>query len=754
MRRSRRKSFYHDQGQHSAPQSVSVSARSGNCFQQVIARFPVAAPHALPEGHDVVPSRFRVRGNDKSQQIAWNNGMSGNPGMVVLVLAAWWAGQLNCSLAADFNCSLAAELNCSPAVESSPGGTAANSLGRKPQGLGTNLSARAQEGRHRHQPSVRCRPSGAQHRESTCYLGLTPQATRCRRSAAKHETTTKIATTTNADWVFLNGKVLTLDRQNRVVQAIAIRSNTVLDVGSDAEIRKHIGTKTKVVDLKGKTIVPGFIATHCHAIGVGLNSLQGPFIELTSIAEIQKWLREKAKLIPEGRWIRVPRADITRLKERRHPTPAELDAACSTHPVIFNAARKNVLNSLGFRMAGITDETKQVPGGIVVRDSAGKPRMIAGGDGHLRKFMPRPQFTNEEKLAALKKVLQKYNESGITSVFERATNIDGYRLYRALREKDELTVRSTLTIRQQFKTGEQVTAFTKKLGMKTGDGDDWIRIGPLKITVDGGIHWGTTRLREPYGPKRIKFYALEGIEDESYRGNLSYSVAQMTDIFEAGHRQGWQMCCHVTGDAGVDRVLDALEAVNGKFPITNRRFTLTHAYFPAIDAIARASKLGVCVDTQASLYYKDSDAIAEIYGADWAERFIGLGDWVRGGIPTAINGDHMIGLDPNRSMNAYNPFLMLHVAVTRKNRSGHVYGIHQRLTRIEALRCLTSTAAYLSFDEKKKGTLEPGKFADLVIFDRDYEKCPEEEILHMKVLTTMVDGKVVFQRNNTRSRQK
>ena len=687
--------------------------------------------------------------HEKSRQNTWNNDMSGNPGIVVLMLAALWAGLLNCSLATDLNCSLAAEF--------SPGGTAASSLGRKPQGIGAIFSVRVPEGRHIHQSPTRCRPSGAQLTESICNLGLTPQATRCRRSAAKRRSTTKLGTTTkqatttqnattNADWVFLNGKVLTLDRQDRIAQAIAIRSEKVVEVGSDTDIRKHIGTSTKVIDLKGKTIVPGFIATHCHAIGVGLNSLQGPFVELTSIAEIQKWLREKAKLIPEGRWIRVPRADITRLKERRHPTPEELDAACSTHPVIFNAARKNVLNSLGFRTAGITDETKQIPGGIVVRDSEGKPRMIAGGDGHLRKFFPRPQFTDEEKLAALRKVLRKYNEVGITSVFERATNIDGYRLYRALREKDELTVRSTLTIRQQFKSGEQVKTFTEKLGMKTGDGDDWIRIGPLKISVDGGIHWGTTRLRESYGPKRIKFYALEGIEDENYRGNLSYSVARMTDVFEAGHREGWQMCCHVTGDAGVDRVLDALEAVNGKFPITKRRFTLTHAYFPAIDSIKRARKLGVCVDTQASLYYKDSDAIAEVYGADWAERFIGLGDWVRGGVPTAINGDHMIGLDPNRSMNAYNPFLMLYVAVSRKNKSGRVYGVRQKLTRTEALRCLTSTAAYLSFDEKKKGTLEPGKLADLVVLDRDFLSCAEEEILQMKVLTTIVGGKEVFKK--------
>ena len=130
----------------------------------------------------------------------------------------------------------------------------------------------------------------------------------------------------------------------------------------------------------------------------------------------------------------------------------------------------------------------------------------------------------------------------------------------------------------------------------------------------------------------------------------------MRDIFREGHKLGWQMCCHVTGDAGVDSVLEALSLADAQFPLSERRFTLTHAYFPARDSIALARRLGVCVDTQSYLYYRDSEAIASVYGARWAERFIGLGDWIRGDIPTAINSDHMIGMDPNHAMNSYNPF--------------------------------------------------------------------------------------------------
>jgi predicted amidohydrolase YtcJ len=544
-----------------------------------------------------------------------------------------------------------------------------------------------------------------------------------------------------ADTLLLGGKILTVDARDSVAAALAIRDGRIIAVGSNADIQKLAGDATRSIRLDGKTVIPGIIATHCHAVGVARGSLVRRHVELLSIADIQKWIRKQVKELPAGRWIEVPRADITRLKERRHPTPAELDAACSTHPVIFTAARKSVLNSLALKTAGIDDAKKTIPGLRVIRDEEGKPLLISGGGSYLRKFQPRAEVGEAETLAALKMVHQRYNQLGITSIFERALTPDQFAFYKTLHAADELTVRTTATFRSSFRSGEAVEAYTKQLGMKTGDGDDWLRVGPLKITVDGGIHWGNTYLREAYGKKRIDFYVHD---DPEYRGSLNYSVEQMTDVFRAGHALGWQMCCHVTGDAGVDAVLDALEAVDKETSLKARRFTLVHAYFPARDSIARAAKLGVCVDTQAPLYYKDSDAMAEFYGADWAARFIGIGDWLRGGVPTAINGDHMMGLDPDTSMNAYNPFLWLQVAVTRKNRSGRVYGPRQKISRLQALRCITANGAYLAFDEKRKGSLAPGQLADLAVLDRDYLLCPEEEIRRIKPVLTMLDGKVIY----------
>ena len=547
-----------------------------------------------------------------------------------------------------------------------------------------------------------------------------------------------------AQTVLIGGRILTMDAAARIVSALAIHDGQILAVGTDEEIRKLADDRTVVVELNGKTVIPGIIAAHCHAVGVARNALRQPHVELLSIGEVQDWIRKRTRSVPVGEWIRVPRADITRLKERRHPTVEELDAACRTHPVIFTAARKSALNSLALKTIGVREGEPSVPGGQVILDSEDRVRLISAANAHLKTFIPPDSHTPVQLRTALKNVHRHYNSVGITSIFERAGSVDDFLLYRELRADGNQTVRMTQTFRSGFRTAMDVASYSQKPGMTTGDGDDWVRVGPLKITVDGGIHWGNTYLRESYGEKRIRFYVHR---DPDYRGDLNYSVRQMTEIFREGHRLGWQWCCHVTGDAGVDAVLDSLAAVHRDHPdIGARRFSLTHAYFPALDSIARARKLGVCVDTQPSLYFKDSAVIAEVYGADWAARFIGLGDWVRGGVPTAIAGDHMMGLDPNHAMNAYNPFLMLQVAVTRRNREGNVYGEQQRISRLDALRCLTNSPAYLAFAEEAKGPLTPGKLADLSILDRDYLSCPEDQIARIKVERCMVDGRFVFDR--------
>ncbi|MEQ8854949.1 amidohydrolase [Gimesia sp.] len=544
-----------------------------------------------------------------------------------------------------------------------------------------------------------------------------------------------------ATLIFKNGKIITLDSKSKIAAAIAIRDGKILAVGSNAEMKPFQGEQTKVVFLDGKTVIPGLIESHVHALRAARGELIQPYQELNSVAEIQAWIRGKVKEVPPGRWITVPRTDITRLKERRRPTPAELDAASSTHPVYMNIARKNVLNTRGFELIGIRKEGDTLAGAKIIFDEAGKPLMMEGGGGAISKLIPRETVPPEATREALKKLHAIYNSVGITSILERGSRVDEYREYELLKEQNELTVRMTMTIREQLRSAEAVQEFTKKLGLITGDGDDWVRVGPLKISVDGGIHWGSTRLSEPYGEKRIKFYVLE---DPDYRGDLAYSRELMAEIFEEGQKLGWQMCCHATGDGSVNEILSALEEVNQRLPVKGRRFCITHAYFPSNESVKRSHNLGVCYDTQTYLFYRDADAINQIYGPSWVNRFMGLKMFVDAGVPVAINSDHMNGFDPDHSMNAFNPFLALYIAVSRRDIYGDVYGPQQKLSREEALRCMTSDAAFISFEEDKKGTLEPDKLADLVVLDRDYLTCPEEEIKQIKPLLTVLDGKVVY----------
>jgi predicted amidohydrolase YtcJ len=553
-----------------------------------------------------------------------------------------------------------------------------------------------------------------------------------------------------ADLVVLNGKIVTVDPRFSIVEAAAVRDGRFVSVGANADAKKLVGDRTRVIDALGKTVVPGLIETHVHAIGVARGEAVQPFIQLGSIAEIQQWARQQAKTTPEGEWIQIPRIDLTRLREGRLPTRAELDAAAAERPVVFNwqygSRQIQVLNTVALRAAKITRDTPEPTGGKVkiLKDAQGELTGVLENPGGLTsKFRQSKPVSDEAFLTALKQVHQSYNRIGITSVCERNTNVEGYRSYEKLKAAGELTVRATVTIGfGSHNTVEDAEKFIRALPFRFGDGDDWVRVGPLKIAVDGGILYGTAYMREPYGPKANEFY---GFTDPNHRGTVNFTVERIENMMRAAYRSGWQMCSHVTGDAGVDLVLDALERVNRDIPVKDRRYTLIHAYFPNPTAVRRAAELGVCVDTQPAWYYKDGDALAKALGEDRLKHFIGLADWQKGGLKVAINSDHMHGVDPNKSLNPFNPFLAIYVAVTRKTERGRVIGPEQRISREQALRLATLDAAYLSFDEKKKGSIEVGKLGDFAMLSDDLLTCDAERIKDIQPLVTVVGGKVVYE---------
>lgn len=550
-----------------------------------------------------------------------------------------------------------------------------------------------------------------------------------------------------ADLVLLNGKVVTLDAQSRIVEALAVRDGAFVAVGGNDEIRSHIGERTRVVDAGGRMVIPGLIDSHVHALGVAAEEARQPFEDLRSIAEMQAWIRRRAAELPAGAWIWSPRVFPTRVRERRFPTREELDAAAPNHPVVIDGAYALMVNTAALEAAGITAETPDPPGGAIVKDARGNPTGLLRNVGELlSRFRPAGGRLPLEKL---EEVHERYLRAGITSIGERLADVGGYHAYRALRDQSRLRVRTSITLQVASDgTAADTERFIRSLPVRFGEGDDWLRVGPLKVIADGGILAGTAYMREPYGERAAQLY---GVADPGYRGFLTRTPDALHAIVRTAHRLGWQMAIHVTGDAGVDAVLDAYEAADRDAPIRDRRFTLIHAYFVNPETAARAAKLGVLVDTQPAWYYKDTDALLDALGDARLEPFIGLDTWLDGGVTVALNTDHMFGLDPDSAMNPYNPFLTMYVAVTRRTEGGRVIGAGQAVSRERALRMMTTDAARLSFDEPKKGSIEVGKLGDFVVLSDDYFAVPDDRIRHIRAVMTVVGGRVAWEADQGRN---
>ena len=543
-----------------------------------------------------------------------------------------------------------------------------------------------------------------------------------------------------ADLVLLDGKVLTVDARFSVAEALAVRDGRFVAVGSSADIRRHVGPATRVIEGRGRTVLPGIIDTHVHALDVAAAEAVQPFKDLSSIPELQQWIRTEAARRPPGTWLWTPRVYPTRLREHRFPTRQELDAAATTHPVVVDSAYAFSLNAAALQAAGISRDTPNPPGGAIVRDQSGEPTgLLRNVGGLLARFRNK---TGAAPLDALEQVHRQYLAAGITSVIERGATLEGYRSYRALQDGKRLRVRSTVTIRvPRTEDNAGVEKFVEGLPMKFGEGDEWLKAGPLKLVADGGILIGTSFMRQPYGPGARELYALDNPED---RGFLSLTPQQLKDAVATIHRRGWQMVAHVTGDAGVDAVLDAIEAAQQASPAADRRHTLIHAYFVHPETAARAARLGVLVDTQPAWHYKDADALSTGLGRDRLAHFIGLRTWRAAGVDVSINTDHMLGLDRNQALNPFNPFVTIYSATTRKTESGQVVSGDEAVSREEALRMMTSTAARFSFDEKQRGSIEVGKLGDFVVLDGDFLTVPAERLRSLSPDLTVIGGKQAY----------
>lgn len=542
-----------------------------------------------------------------------------------------------------------------------------------------------------------------------------------------------------ADTLYYNGKIITMWDERPVVESMTVSSGRVLDLGTTQVVGRKTGPRTRQVNLRGRTVLPGLIDSHVHPIRAALAEADGEIPVLQSFEAVQRYIEAQ----PPGQGlIFVPKVYSTRLRERRYPDRWEIDGYAEDRAVLLDNGYAAVLNSAALKMAGISAETPDPSNGKLVRNNAGEPTgLIIGARQLVAPLLQTRVHSHGEMVAALAEMQQAYSEAGLTSVTDRSQSAAGFRAYQHLWQQGKLRVRTSVTrLVNAERPINEVLAEIEGIGAVTGHGDEMFRVGSLKVVLDGGILLGTAFMRAPFG----RYTQVYGFEDADYRGELRISPSDLEQIVTLAARLGWQMTAHTTGGGSTDVLLDAYEAVNRKVPIADRRFTLTHANFLSGDAIRRAAALGVAADMQPAWYHFDGPALARVLGPSRMGTLQPYRSILDAGVVVAGGSDHMIKFDARESVNPFDPFFGMWMAVTRTTADGAVHNPEQRISREEALRMWTLNAAYLTFEEDVKGSLEPGKYADFVIVDRDILTCTEDELRDTRVLATNLSGVEVY----------
>jgi len=553
-----------------------------------------------------------------------------------------------------------------------------------------------------------------------------------------------------ADLIVFNAKVVTVDARFSLAEAVAVKDEKIMAVGDSKTVLKLKGPKTLLIDAKGKTVLPGLYDSHTHPVGAATSELDEPLPNLQALDDVFAYIKKKTTETPKGQWIVMRFAFPTRLKEARFPTMAELDRAAPEHPVLYNAGPACLVNSMALKVSGITRDTKNPDNGSVVKDpKTGEPTgMLRNAEG-LLKGVPGSKASTGDRREAVKKLFALYNAHGITSIADRAGSRGNLDLYLSLHKAKELTVRinvarnmSPYGSREEIVQRIEKLAGDDKLGGPTGTGGIWIRIGPIKFFLDGGMLNGTAYMRRPW-PKGETYQIVE----DDYRGLLFVQPDQVKMLIEEATKQKWQVTAHTAGEGAMDVLMDAYEFVNRTQPIKEMRHCITHANFPSQHNLERCRELGVCADVQPAWLYKDGTTLAKVLGEERIRWFQPYKSWLK---YTTIGGgsDHMIKLDPLAATNPWDPWHGISVTLTRKTERGLIVTADEALSREQALRLYTINNAFLHHEEKEKGSLEVGKLGDLIIIDRDYLTCPVEDVAGTRVLTTVVGGRVVFERKD------
>ncbi len=551
-----------------------------------------------------------------------------------------------------------------------------------------------------------------------------------------------------AELILHNGKVVTVDEKFSIHQAIAVGAGRILAVGTDAAVAKLKGPRTELVNLAGRMVIPGLMDSHTHPSGASMYEFDHAMPEMESIADVLAYIRSRAAVAPEGQWITTSQIFITRLKEQRYPTRAELDAAAPKHPVAFQTGPDASVNSLALQLNKI-DRNFQIPTGVpgkVERDANGEPTGILRTSGNYFKTgnTGARSATEAQRTERLVALFKDYNSVGITTISDRNAGLGAIESYAKLRDAGALTVRVSASqgvgsLGELAKIQDNIRAIAKhKLHTEN---DDWVRIIGIKMFLDGGMLTGSAYMRQPWGLSEIY-----SITDPQYRGVLFIPKDRLKPMVRTTVESGLQFTAHSVGDGAVHTLLEVYdELAKEGLPIRQTRACVTHSNFMSKEAVETAARLGVVLDIQPAWLYLDTRTLTKQFGYDRLRYFQPLKSIFAAGGIVGGGSDHMQKIGSFRSVNPYNPFLGMATAITRRAK-WHEGQLHpeEALTREQALRFYTINNAKLLFLEDKTGSLETGKLADLVVLDTDLLTCSEDKIAQTKALRTYVNGKLVY----------
>jgi predicted amidohydrolase YtcJ len=539
-----------------------------------------------------------------------------------------------------------------------------------------------------------------------------------------------ITETLGADIILHNGKVITVDDRDSIAEAVVVKYGRIAWVGSNEEVKRFQVKDTKVIDLKGRCLTPGFISTHEHFLRYGHNAVSGIdlwYPRVKSIEDIVNAVEERVSETPKGEWVFGWGWDENLLTDKRAPNRWDLDKISPDNPVYLGRVYQEItVNSRALELAGVTKDTPEPKYGKIYRDDSGEPTglfltILPSADPFLEIL---PKATTQLKEKAIVKACHDFNSEGMTTVIDAEVGTvepDDIVAYQNVRMRNELTMRIyalygfVRTIEEAKATVEQYSTY----------GDDLFKLGGIKLSLDGGVV-----------PKTGFFYRPYVGEPDNF-GRTKWEKKDLMKAVEILHNAGWQCCTHTIGDKAIDWVLDCYENAMTKNPRPDPRHQIIHIYYPTPEAIDRVKRLGVMANVQSTFIHFEGDIYVKNLGEKRGACAKPLKTFVDKGIPIGNSQDYPSGPIPAN--------IGLWAAVERETFSGKIVCPEQRLSVQDAIRTYTIWAAQHIFMEDKIGSIEIGKYADLVAWDKDLYNIPSRELQNIKATLTLLNGKIVYQ---------